>query len=306
MDVATQLRVRVPASTSNLGPGFDLLGLALSIYLEVEVEVIDGDHEFLSLEGTAGSWPTEGNLLTRAFDEGTALLGASRRGLRVRATSQIPVGRGLGSSGAAIAAGLALASTCAGHSRPDQPDLCQLAFELEGHPDNTTASLTGGCTLALPHEDGLTVVEQPLHPSLGFAVAWPSGSVSTAEARSALPASVPFEDAVENPRRLAILLEGLRTGAPQLLALGLEDRLHVRHRLGLIRGGAEGLAAARAAGAHAATVSGSGSTLIAISTLEQAADVASAMSTALEAADGPAVGRVVTPVFGPPRVESLD
>ena len=117
---------------------------------------------------------------------------------------------------------------------------------------------------------------------------------------------MPFEDAVENPRRLAILLEGLRTGAPDLLALGLEDRLHVRHRLGLIRGGTEGLAAARAAGAHAATISGSGSTLIAISTHEQAADVAAAMSTALEVADGPAEGRVVTPIFGHPQVELLD
>lgn len=306
MDVATQLRVRVPASTSNLGPGFDLLGLALSIFLEVEVEITDEGHEFLSLEGTAGSWPVESNLLTRAFDEGTALLSAPRRGLRVRATSEIPVARGLGSSGAAIAAGLALAANCAGSSRPDQPELCQLAFQLEGHPDNTTASLTGGCTLALPHEGGLAVVQQPIHPSLGFAVAWPSGSVSTAEARSALPTSVPFQDAVENPRRLAILLEGLRTGAPELLALGLEDRLHVRHRLGLIRGGAQGLAAALAAGAHAATVSGSGSTLIAISPPEHASDVAEAMSTALGAADGPAEGRVVQPIFGPPKVETLD
>ena len=152
-----RLRVRVPASTSNLGPGFDSLGLALSLWLEVEAELTDGPHTFASLGGTAEGWPTEQNLLTRAFDAGCRLLGVAPQGLRVHATSEIPVGRGLGSSGAAIAAGIALAAALASE-RPDQDGLCRLAHELEGHPDNTTASLCGGCTLALPHTDGLVAV----------------------------------------------------------------------------------------------------------------------------------------------------
>src|SRR6185369_11065728 len=123
----------------------------------------------------------------------------------------------------------------------------------------------GGCTLSVPLPNGrVKVVRQKLHPDLGFALAWPSKGLATPAARKALPANVPFGDAVENPRRLALLLEGLRTADPELLALGVEDRLHVPYRLPLIAGAKEALEAARASGAWLATISGSGSGLFAI------------------------------------------
>lgn len=303
--MSSTIRVRVPASTSNLGPGFDLLGLALGLWLEVEARVEGEQHEFVRCMGTASEWPLGDNLVTRAFDHASHALNLAPTALRLSVTSEIPIGRGLGSSGAAVAAGITLAATLAGRERPDGEDLCAIGCSLEGHPDNSTASLRGGCTLALPVGEDLTVVDHPIDASVGFAVAWPVRGTSTEEARAVLPESVPFADAVENPRRLAILLEGLRTGDPTLLSLGLEDRLHTAHRLALIEGGAKALAAALAAGAYGATVSGSGSTLIALGPKEQTTAIAAAMASELELPDGPAQARSLQPVFGPPRVERI-
>jgi homoserine kinase len=125
----------------------------------------------------------------------------------------------------------------------------------------------------------------------------------TRTARAALPHQVPFADAVENPRRLALLLDGLRRGDPKMLALGIEDRLHVQHRLPLIRGGRDALESARDAGAWAATISGSGSALIAIGPRVLMAGVAEVMAVCLRAATGSATARVVEAVEGPPRFD---
>ncbi len=304
------ITVRVPASTSNLGPGFDLLGLALSLTLEVEVAASGSEtDEWAALEGECAAWPRGAeNLVLRAIDAVFARRGCARPALSCSARSEIPVGRGLGSSGAAIAAGLLLAEALVRRARLDAPldrnALARMGCELEGHPDNVTAALYGGCTLALPHAGGLTVVRQELHPSIGYAVAWPATPASTEAGRRALPASVTFADAVENPRRLAMLLEGLRTGDPELLALGGEDRLHARVRLALVRGGEAALGAAREAGAWLATVSGSGSALIALGAHERAAGIAAAMRAELDGTDGPATARVVEPVLEPPAVRA--
>jgi homoserine kinase len=173
-------------------------------------------------------------------------------------------------------------------------------LELEGHPDNSSAALLGGCTLSVPQPGGgLRVVRQELHPDLGFALAWPEARLSTHAARGMLPKSVKFEDAVENPRRLALLLEGLRTADPELLRLGSADRLHVAYRLPSIPGAEAALAGAWDAGAWLATISGSGSALIAIGPHERIESIRAAMTAALGAR---AEGRVVEPVFGAPRV----
>jgi len=292
-----RLSLRVPASTSNLGPGFDFLGLALSLWLEVRVlERIPGHGiEFAELGGTAADWPRgKENLLTRAVERG-----APPSGLRLSVTSEIPVARGLGSSGAAVAAGLLLAERVAGVPAGEEQLLAR-GLELEGHPDNSTAALLGGCTLAVPVGGGkLRVLRPELSPALGFALAWGDETLPTREARAVLPAQVPFADAVENPRRLALLLEGLRRGDAGLLALGVEDRLHVRHRLPLIRGGREALEAARGAGAWAATISGSGSALIAIGPRADMQAVAQALAGPLRGGRG----RVVEAVHGAPRFD---
>ncbi|HIG10157.1 MAG: homoserine kinase [bacterium] len=282
-------RVRVPASTSNLGPGFDFLGLCLELFLEVRREDVDGTtHEVVRAEDEAAHWPLENNLLCRAFDTSLRTAGLAPRPSRFKVRSEIPLGRGLGSSGAAVAAGLCLGLQAAGHDIPQADSreltcLAELGLALEGHPDNSSASLVGGCTLAVPVGAGrLRIVRQPLAQNLIFGVAWTSEQLATDAARAALPGEVPFAVAVENPRRLALLLEGLRLGQDDLIALGIEDRLHVEARLALIPGGRAALDAAREAGAAGATVSGSGSALVAVATdAEVARHAAAAMAEEL-------------------------
>ncbi len=285
----------MPASTSNLGPGFDLLGLAFDLWLRVEMRPrAPGGPRFAQLEGEAAAWPRDdSNLFLRAFDALAREFALDRERFEFAVASEIPLSRGLGSSGAAIVAGIELACAAAGVALAPEVRL-ERALALEGHPDNVAPALLGGCVLAAPLESGPPlVVRQSVHPSLAFAVAWPSARLSTALARSLLPAQVSFADARENPRRLALLLEGLRSADPRLLRAGVEDRLHERHRLPHIPGGAEALAAAYAAGAWLACVSGSGSALVAAADAAHIERVARALRETLERASPPAGGRVV-------------
>jgi len=297
-------RLSVPCSTSNLGPGFDMLGLALELRLDVELcgpGHADG-HRLLSATGTAAEWPTADNLLFRAFDKALAHFGFSRAPAQFRVHSEIPLERGLGSSGAAVAAGLLLANACM-HGIADRDVLAQLGMQLEGHPDNSTASLFGGCTLGVPLEDGLRVLHPELSKELGFAVAWSDAKLSTERARDALPRSVPFASAVENPRRLALLLEGLKRADPVLLAEGGKDELHVAYRLPLIPGGEQALEAAREAGAWLATISGAGSALVAIAPPARCEGVGAAMAAALASSSEWTEHRALGAARGLPRVE---
>lgn len=288
------LAVRVPGSTSNLGPGFDLLGLALELYLDVEVTgpAAGPSSERIEACGEAASWPARGDLLLSALEHGAQRLGAEIPPVALRVRSQVPLERGLGSSGAALVAGLVLARELCAATATDA-ELLTWAHELEGHPDNITAALLGGCTLSLPGPDGLVAIRQAVHPSIRFAVAWPRRPLPTAAARRALPSLVPFADAVENPRRLACLLEGLRSADARLLELGGEDRLHVRHRLPLVPGAERALAAAREAGAWIATLSGSGSALIALADESRVQGAADALQRELARCDDQVVARVI-------------
>lgn len=297
-------RIAVPASTSNLGPGFDLLGLALDLWLTVEVRLRGPDPARLGRRtGEAEHWPDEGaNLLLRAFDATARDLGLDSSAFAFDVDSEIPVSRGLGSSGAAIVAGIELASALAGATLSLEDRLAR-ALALEGHPDNVTPALLGGCVLAAPLGGGAPlVVRQPVHPGIAFAVAWPAATLPTALARSLLPAEVSFADARENPRRLALLLEGLRSADPRLLRAGVEDRLHARFRLPRIPGGQAALDAAYSAGAWLATVSGSGSALVAAADPTRIAEIVAAMRREFERVSAPASGRVVRVVNEPARV----
>jgi homoserine kinase len=303
------LEVTVPSSTSNLGPGFDFLGIALSLFLRVRasIDATPGSSTIRSLEGSAEEWPrSRENLLVRAYEHAVSRLDVAPHRVTFDARSEIPLARGLGSSGAAVAAGLLLASAHA-ERRATIDELLAWGLELEGHPDNSSAALLGGCTLSVPiPSGGVRVVAQELHPDLGFALAWPASALPTHVARAVLPRTIPFADAVENPRRLALLLEGLRRADPELLSLGSEDRLHFAYRLPLIPGGQRAIAAARAAGAWLATISGSGSALIALGPKSRTEPIAHAMSTELERASGQAWHRVVHPIFGTPTVLEID
>ncbi len=299
---APLVRVAVPASTSNLGPGFDLLGLALGLFLEVHLtETGAGEHELSrSGQGARELPPAEEDLLLAAFERVRAARPFPGC-FRFEVCSEIPVGRGLGSSGAAIVAGMLLARAL---SRTiEERELLALGIELEGHPDNVAAALLGGLTLCARGENGpWTVISPQLSPRLGFAVAWPREPLPTARARAVLPDRVRFHDAAENPRRLALLLEGLRTGERDLLELGVEDRLHVRYRLPLLPGAERALAAGREAGAWAATLSGAGSGLVALGERGTLEPVARAMAEVLREATGEGTARVLEPVLGRPHV----
>jgi len=294
------VRVTIPGSTSNLGPGFDTLGLALGLRLEVSVRGRAAAHE-VEIQGPAESeWPLREDLLLSSFDRVQKAFGGTGSGRQFVVRSEVPIGRGLGSSGAAVAAGMLLGAALAPRE-VTRDDLMSLGLALEGHPDNIAPALFGGCVIAVPRIGSAPrVVRLEVHDSLAFCLAWPATQLSTRVARELLPQKVSFADAAHNPRHLALLIEGLRSGDPELLALGAEDRLHVQHRLPHIPGGAAALESARSVGAFSATISGSGTALFAITDAASASAVAGAMESELGRADGQAWSRVVELVADAP------
>jgi homoserine kinase len=234
----TTIRVRAPATTANLGPGFDCAAAALDLWNELEVAEGDGK-------------PDLDHLGVRAFARVAAVEGRS-----FRWTDRIPRGRGLGSSAAAIALGLVAGAIAKGHD-PDAERLLAEGVDLEGHPDNLAAALAGG--VCVTWENRIVRVADTL-PALAIAVV-PDATVSTAASRAALPASVPHADAAFTAARAALLGAALASGSQELFAAALADRLHEPYRatdapvLGAVR-------ADPPTGALGATLSGSGPTVI--------------------------------------------
>lgn len=280
------IRLRVPCSTSNLGAGFDCVGLALRRYLHARYTP---GQEPLRIEraGTVATLAEDADdLVLRAFRAASERRGRSPGGV-IEVESEIPIGRGLGSSGAAIAAGLALAAVAAGERRPSPEALLREGEPLEGHPDNVAAALFGGLVGIYRNDAGETrAFRAGLSDYLTFAFAAPGTTVSTPAARRALPAEVPHAEATRALGRVAALLRGLATGDTDALRNGFADTLHVPYRLPLIPGGQDALRAAEAAGAIAATISGSGSGIIAVCDPTRAAAVEVAMADAFRAACG--------------------
>ncbi|MBX6377252.1 MAG: homoserine kinase, partial [Clostridia bacterium] len=254
--------MRVPATSANLGPGFDCLGMALSLYNWVEIEETpDVDRVEVVGEGAASLVANADNLVVAAASRLFAEVGYRPRGLTVRLFNRIPLSRGLGSSAAAIVGGLVAANRLAGD--PLTPDeLLQLAVFMEGHPDNVTPAMLGGFTVAcMANGRSLTVRLDP--PDLQLAVLVPDHPVGTHEARRVLPHHVEWRDAVANVQRASLLVAALTSGRWDLLPTALEDRLHQPYRLRLVPGLAEALAAARRrSGLLGGCLSGSGSSLL--------------------------------------------
>ena len=228
----TRVGVRVPATSANLGPGFDALGLALDLCDDLELEATTGDVEITVTGEGAGSVPAgEEHLVVRALRRGLDHAGASQVGVRLRATNRIPHGRGLGSSAAATIAGLLLARGLLSDPEAlDDGTVLQLATEFEGHPDNVAPALLGGVVLSWMDGPDARAVKLRCAPgALRPMVLLPSATLSTHQARSLLPETVPHADAVFNGARAALLVHALAED-PELLLEATEDRLHQEQR----------------------------------------------------------------------------
>lgn len=266
--------VRVPASCSNLGSGFDCLGLALDLWLEARLVEGSGPPRY---EGTLAGLDPERDIIAT-----TLKVHGIRQGLRLHARSDIPIGKGLGSSAAAHVAALALGQVASGQAA-DRDAVFRAAARIEGHPDNAGPAVYGGLFLASVPPSHLS-----LHPSLGVALAVPQAPIGTTAARALLPTDVSREIAVGQALRAAALVRGLTTGDGDLLRFGMEDLIAVPRRRDLIPGFDQAVDAGRAAGAYGVTISGAGSGLLALAARETAVGVAGAMVAALTKAGNPA------------------
>jgi homoserine kinase len=270
--------VRVPATTANLGPGFDSLGMAFDLHDEVTVEALEpegsgGPTVDVEVSGAgAGAVPLgEDHLVVRSVRAGLARAGAGRPSLRMRCRNVIPHGRGLGSSASAVVAGLVAArGLLTDPAALDDATVFDLATAAEGHPDNASAAVFGGFTVSWT-DDGPAgavpaahTVSMPVDPRLSVVVCVPDGDLATSRARAMLPATVPHGDAAFNAGRAALLVEAV-TRRPELLFAATADRLHQEQRATAMPASAALLHALRAAGA-AAVVSGAGPSILVLGT----------------------------------------
>ena len=247
--------VRVPASSANLGPGFDSFGIAWQLYNEIDFQITE---DGFSISGCAEQYQNENNLACRGFRRVLERCGIPYTGVSIRfGRCAIPVSRGLGSSAALI------------------------ATEVEGHPDNVAPALYGG--LGVSAMDGGRAITRrfPLSDRLHFAALVPPFELSTALARSVLPESLPREDAVFNVSRGALLLRALGDGDAELLAFAMDDRIHQRYRATLIDGFHTARNEAQESGAAGICISGAGPTILCVS---ERPDFPARMETALELA----------------------
>jgi homoserine kinase len=245
--------VRAPATSANLGPGFDCLGLALDLWNEVEA--------------TPGrlSADDDANLILRAARAVYDAVAEPYPGFELRCTNRVIFNRGLGSSAAAIASGVLFANEALGKPL-DEAALLRLASAVEGHPDNVVPALLGGVRVATCAEDGRVLQTRvPVAMRLTSVCFVPEMAIPTPHARGLLPSSVAMADAVFNVARSSLLVAALASGAPELLAEATRDRLHQQYRLPLFPAGATLLEAAMRAGALGAFISGAGPTVLALS-----------------------------------------
>ena len=231
--VGRRVKVTVPATTANLGPGFDTLGMALTIYDELEVEAVSGSAVTVEVHGVGeGEVPTdETNLVARSLIYALEQLGQPVPGLKLIAHNTIPHGRGVGSSGAAIVAGvMAAKGLLDGVVDVSEEELLRIATDLEGHPDNIAPSLFGGLTIAWMADGVPRSKKLAVHRGVSLMVAIPHEStMSTQLARSLQPETVPHQDAIFNLSRAALLIAAL-LDSPELLFEATEDKLHQNYR----------------------------------------------------------------------------
>jgi homoserine kinase len=290
MSIPTTVRVRVPATTANIGPGFDCLGAALTLYNHFQFTVLpresnaDGIPTFhIKVEGLeAARVKTDAqNLAYSSFCSFFRMIEQPIPNVHLKISLGVPLARGLGSSATAIVGGILGANALAGKPL-SQERLLYLAMAIEGHPDNVAPALLGGCQLAAIDPDTELSILCPIQWSSKIVpiVAIPDFELSTATARAVLPQECSYPDAIFNVAHLGLLIKGLETANAEWIRASLHDRLHQPFRASLITGFPEVQAAALDAGAEGLVISGAGPTLLALSFSEVATQVATQMRTA--------------------------
>lgn len=261
---ARSVEVRVPASTSNLGAGFDCFGLALQLHLTVRATAVPGSTVPCSVSSSGAAAEAEDNLIFRAMRYVAEREGFSLPPVRLAVLNDVPMGRGLGSSAAAILAGLTLCPALCEKEIPAEAIL-RYGFEMEGHADNVAASLYGGWVVTCLKDDGSVLAVKRRWPTdLKVIVVSPDLHLNTAEARSRLPRTVAREEAVYNLQRTALFVAALDTARYELLWEAMQDRLHQAHRQSLVPGLSDALAIEPQPGLVGLALSGSGPSVVAL------------------------------------------
>ncbi|MDD2955457.1 MAG: homoserine kinase [Oscillospiraceae bacterium] len=264
------IKVKIPATSANIGAGFDSLGLALDLYNEVGLELSDSI-DIASLDDVKVPCGSS-NLIYQSFKYIYDLCDKPLPGLTVRQLNNIPMARGLGSSSACIVGGLVGANTLLGEPLGTD-DLVNIAATMEGHPDNSTPALLGGLVTAVLENGKVYYVKQEISDHLQFVAFIPDFELKTSFARAALPKEIPHKDGVFNLSRAALMSVSLYSEKYENLRVAADDRLHQPYRLSLINGAHEVFDMAYKLGAYAAYISGAGSTLMAIVDKKNAAFV---------------------------------
>jgi len=276
-----QVTVRIPATTANLGPGFDCLALALDLWNETTLS-LEGKGVQIEItgEGQDALVRDERNLLVRTILQFYRNQGMPKPlGLHVVCNNAIPLGSGLGSSTSAVLAGL-LGTRALLEKDMNDNEILRLAMEIEGHADNVAAALFGGLVIVIQDQQSFYTYYIPT-PPLQVVYVLPDVYLPTREARAVLPKQIPLADAIFNLGRTALVVEALRNGDLSMLEKAMQDRLHQPYRLKLIPGAIEAFQAAQRAGANAVALSGAGPGLIAFCS-DNPSEIAEAMVTAFE------------------------
>ncbi|MCA6085066.1 homoserine kinase [Candidatus Endomicrobiellum agilis] len=278
-----KIKIRVPSTTANLGPGFDVFGTALSLYNEFETEYVPDSKEtsfILEGEGKDSLPKGEKNLVWQSMQETFKFLGESKynlRNLNIKINAGVPLSRGLGSSASAIVGGIALANALC-EDKLDKSQIADLGVKIEGHPDNIVPAVFGGLCICSKDETGdrNAIVHLPI-PKLKAVLCVPAFELKTERARRILPESLDLKDVVFNISRVAMLTAAFCSGDYLLLKQGMRDKIHQPYREKMIPAMNEVFEAAVSAGAYGAFLSGSGPTLAAFCAEKVAIDVQKAM-----------------------------
>ncbi len=224
------IEITVPATTANIGPGFDCLGMALNLYANIMFEEIE---EGLIIKGCQPEYQNKDNLIYQSMLETFEKIGYKHRGMKIIINNEIPVSKGLGSSAACILAGVMGANEIA-NGQLTKLNILKIATRIEGHPDNITPALFGGMVVSVYDNNEVYFSKIPLNNNLDFYALIPNFTLSTSESRSVLPKQIPFEDAAFNIGRVALMIASLINGDLDLLNISVRDKLHQKYRGALI------------------------------------------------------------------------